>query len=38
MVSFRATFLALTGAAVVAADYVIDPESVDMLTRSMFNP
>lgn len=33
MVSFRATLLALAGTAVVAADYVINPESVDILTR-----
>ena len=33
MVSFRATLLALAGAASVAADYYIDPNSVDILTR-----
>ena len=38
MVSFRATLLALASAMVVAADYYIDPNSVDMLTRSMFQP
>ncbi|KAK0657465.1 hypothetical protein B0T16DRAFT_425674 [Cercophora newfieldiana] len=33
MVSFRATLLALASAAIVAADYYIDPTSVDLLTR-----
>jgi hypothetical protein len=37
MVSFRATLLALASAAFAAADYYIDPTSVDMLTRSMLD-
>ena len=34
MVSFRTTFLALATALTVAADYYIDPNSVDLGTRS----
>jgi len=37
MVSFRTTLLALAGAVAVSADYVIDPNSVDILTRSTFS-
>ncbi|KAK1755084.1 hypothetical protein QBC47DRAFT_208733 [Echria macrotheca] len=33
MVSFRTTLLALAGAVAVSADYVIDPDSVPILTR-----
>jgi len=36
MVSFRATLLALASAAIVAADYYIDPSSVDLGTRRVW--
>jgi len=34
MVSFRTALLSLVGVVAVSADYIIDPNSVDMLTRS----
>ena len=34
MVSFKTTFLALTSVLSVAADYWIDPDSVDISLRS----